>query len=130
MLRDTLDRKSVRIAIAICAGLPLTVLFMLLFPAGLMMGIVGIREGEIPTLMMGIAALLGLAGLIGAWLRITRHSQSFSRKLKAITRTLLACGIVASLILLTVTIWAGTWILFGLPAFGLLIAGVLFYAGT
>lgn len=58
MLRGTLDRKSVRIAIAVCAGLPLTAPFMLLFPAGLMMGLVGIRKGEIPTLMMGIAAKL------------------------------------------------------------------------
>lgn len=130
MIRDTLDNKTFRIIFALFAGIPLTLLFLVALPSGLIMGIVGLRDFETATLSMGIAAILGALGMIGAWMRIAKRIDNCSPGQMIFTRILLACGITASAILLLLTIWADTFLAFGLPMMVLLIGGILFYAGT
>ena len=94
------------------------------------MGAVGLRELEVATLSMGVAAILGSLGVIGAWLRLAKTIDNFSPNLITFTRILLGCGIVSTVMLIVLTIWADTFLLLGLPAIALLTGGVCFYVGT
>ena len=130
MIVDILDNKRFRVIFALFIGVPLTFLYLIALPSGLMMGIVGLRELEAPTLAMGIAAILGSFGIIGAWLRLIKRWDEFSTKQLILIRALLICGVAATLIILILTIWAETFLRFGLPSLVLLVGGILFYLGT
>ncbi len=130
MIRDTLDNKVFRIVFGIFIGIPLTLYFLVILPSGLIMGVAGLRDFDVPTLFMGVAAILGSFGVMGAWLRLTKAIDKFSQSQISLLRLLLGCGIVSTVILVALTFWANTFLLFGLPSVALFLSGVCFYVGT
>ncbi len=130
MIRDILDNKAFRILFGMFIGIPSTLAFLIVLPSGLIMGVTGIRDFDVPTLSMGIASIFGAFGVMGAWLRLTKEIDQFSQNQITYLRLLLSGGITATVILLALTIWAGTFLVFGLPMIALLVVGVCFYAGT
>lgn len=130
MIRDILDNKVFRILFGMFIGIPSTLAFLILLPSGLIMGVTGLRNFDVPTLSMGVASIFGAFGVMGAWLRLTKTIDRFSQNQIMYLRLLLSGGITATVILLALTIWAGTFFVFGLLVIALLVVGVCFYAGT
>ena len=130
MIRDILDNKAFRILFGIFVGIPLTLLLMVVLPSGLIIGVTGMRDLDLPSLSTGLAAIFGAFGVMGAWLRLTKKIDHFSQTQIMYLRLLLSGGITSTLILVALTIWADTFLMFGIPAIALLFVGVCFYAGT
>ena len=130
MIRDILDNKSFRVLFGIFIGIPLAMALLIILPTGFIMGVMGIKNFDLPTISMGVASIFGAFGVMGAWLRLTKTMDQLSQKQISYLRLLLSGGITAAGIVLAITIWAGTFSTFGLAAIALLIIGVCFYAGT
>ena len=101
-LTDRIDRPTVRVALAVFAGLPATCVLIVFAPLGLWAGLGGAATGTSSTMFAAMAALpfLGFLGVLGAWLRLAKPYGRLTRFGSLLIRVLLLSGI-SSLIAVT-----------------------------
>lgn len=90
---------SIRILIGTCIGLPITALALIGLAHGLVFLYGGIADGTLWAIILGILSIVGTFGVIGAWVRTIVSTTSMSRKLNTLTRLMLICGLVTSIVL-------------------------------
>ncbi len=129
MIKETLDNKNFRIAFAVLIGIPSTFVYLIAAIYGYVFVISLFYDLKLIPASMAIATILGTFGILGAWFRIIKQSKNLTPRQLKFTRNSLACGIIASIILLANAIGAGS-LFFGVPLLFLTVAGVLFYVGT
>ena len=59
----------------------------------------GVREGNAWALGLGLVAVLGLLGIVGAWWRVLKPVAAMVARERLVVRMLLASGVAASLFL-------------------------------
>jgi len=129
MIKEALDNKHFRIAFAFLIGFPATFIYLFAAIHGYVYVISLFYDFKLFSASLAAATILGTFGILGAWLRLIKQSKNLTPKQLRFTRNSLACGIVASIILLANAIWAGSF-LFGVPLSILTVGGILFYVGT
>ena len=129
MIKEALDNKNFRIAFAVLIGIPSTFIFLASAIYGYVFVISLFYDFKLVSASMAAATILGTFGILGAWLRLIKQSKNLTPRQLKFTRNSLACGIVASIILLINAIFAGSFYI-GVPLSVLTLVGVLFYVGT
>jgi|GEM_PF-4189615 len=130
MIKETLNKKSFRVTIALLVGLPATCVFFIAFVYGAFFGLAAIGDLDMVTGSFASATLLGTLGVAGAWLRLTNRSENFSYMQIKFIKGGLICGIAACLILLGVVVWADGPLPISLVLGTLMTLGILLYVGT
>jgi len=129
MIRETLDNKNFRIAFAVLVGIPATFVYFVAAIYGFVLVIASFHNFQLFPASLGVATLLGTLGIVGAWLRLIKRRDNLGARELKFTRASLACGVIASIILLANAILAGS-LIFGVPLAILTLVGVFFYVGT
>jgi hypothetical protein len=96
-----LDRRSVRIVLALIAGLPAGVFVVVYGFLGLSVALGGLSGGTPHPIFMGLMAVtsLGVLGVAGAWLRLLQRHSSMTGQARRLTVALMLCGVASALCL-------------------------------
>jgi len=130
MIQTVLDNKKFRVAFALLIALPATLVALVTLPYAVIFGLVAIKHLQPLFAILGLAAILGVLGISGAWFRIFKTKDSLSFRQLKYVRSGLVCGIVSTVLLVSVAIWAEAYLSAVLPLLLLLAMGVVFYVGT
>jgi len=96
-MEELLNNNKIRIVISIFIGIPATAIIALTSIYGLTFGLVGVIEGSLYMLFIGIINISGIIGLIGAWKRIYTTSTKMTEDEKHTTKVMLYIGMFSSL---------------------------------
>ena len=100
-LAEFIDQFRVRVLLALAVGVPVT-LFALAFGfLGLVTGLGGLATGTTKGLFLGITAatVLGLFGVVGAWLRLSAVHTSLPQQKRFTIVALLGCGVASAILM-------------------------------
>jgi len=129
-MEQLLNNILVRIIVGITIGLPITPLALMYGIHGLLIGFQGLVEGDYLFLLIGVLAVTGLIGIIGAWWRLFRSTEKMKTKERKVVRIMLFCGVISCLGLaawaLFLDLTPKILLLFVLPA----LAGAVFVSST
>lgn len=90
-----------------------------------------LQRRDFVTSLLGPVIVLGLAGIAGAWRRLTKNHEMMSSRERRVVRLLLGCGAVsASYSTVAAVGLSGIGMSIALPLLVLSVGGVLFLLGT
>ena len=98
-MANVVDILWFRVMVGVFFGLPVTASAFIGAIYGAIFLYAGVREGDAWTLGLGLVAVLGLLGIIGAWWRILKRVAAMVQRERIVVRMLLVSGIAASLLL-------------------------------
>lgn len=131
-LAQWLDRRSVRVTLALVAGLPGGAFVVVYGLLGLAVALGGLGGGTSPVFFLGLLALtsLGILGVAGAWLRLLEGHSTMSARTRRITVALVLCGVTSALFLAGYLVLGERSLAGGAIAFLAALTGIFFIAGT
>lgn len=88
-----------RVVLGVFLGVPVTALALIGSIYGAIYLYAGVREGDAWALGLGLVAVLGLLGIVGAWWRVLKRVAAMVKRERLVVRALLASGVAASLFL-------------------------------
>lgn len=93
----TVDRPSVRIALALLIGIPIALFGIVFGYAGLAFGLDSLFHGfEIISATTVAIATFGLLGIFGGWIRLLRRHSVMGDKIRWMTVAFLWCGVASA----------------------------------
>lgn len=99
MLTNVADMLWFRVLLGVFFGVPVTALAFIGAIFGAIYLYAGVREGHAWAVGLGLVAVLGLLGVVGAWWRVLKRVTAMVERERHVVRTLLASGVAASLFL-------------------------------
>jgi hypothetical protein len=99
MLTNVADMLWFRVVLGVFFGVPVTAIGFIGALFGAIYLYAGVREGNAWALGLGLVAVLGLLGIVGAWWRVLKPVAAMVARERLVVRMLLASGVAASLFL-------------------------------
>lgn len=122
MIERALDNRWLRIVLGAAIGIPFTAAALVGSIYGVIFLVGGLRGGEFFPTGVGLAAALGMLGVVGAWRRLLKPQSAMSHRERMVVRFLLFSGIASSTALAGVSLvyaeWPAIAFLFALIAAG------------
>jgi type III secretory pathway component EscS len=81
--------------ILIAIGVPITLVALVGAVYGVFLTMGSVQHGLTFGFALGLMALFGLLGVVGAWLRLSIGYREMSQRLRQFTRVLLLCGVAS-----------------------------------
>lgn len=129
MYSQAIESKTIKVVLSVF-GVILTPIAIFIAAHGIILGYGGFQKFDLLLISMGIATILGVLGLGGAWFRLFKKLSSMSRNQIAVIRTLLFGGVVSGLYLVIGCIYSGMPVSITLLCLGLTIGGIYFVLAT
>lgn len=99
-LASTIDRSSVRVALAVVVGLPAAWFGIVFGYLGLAFGLSSLmRNFDLLPAALVVVTTFGLLGILGGWIRLLRRRTRMSDPVRRLTVSFLWCGVIAAVCL-------------------------------
>ena len=130
MIERALDNRWFRLVFGAAVGVPFTAAALIGSVYGAIFLVGGVSQGQFHLVGLGLIAVFGVLGVVGAWRRLLKQHSAMSPRERLVVRLLLFSGVASGALLAGISAlyaqWVNAAVFFAVVAAG----GVIFVLGT